>query len=222
MVVSFDTSLLVNYYAAKLPLPASQIAASPSQTQQSQQKATPPWDISIAKPAQQLEDVASRSSDPYFDPKDATLKASANGTSTPNVQSEIAALLNSTLSRSSSSGNSTSSTNVALSADNDKMFALYSALNRLDYIAQMATRDGTVAGQLPGLDASFQNGLSQIQSFIKNTSFSNLSVLPGETTSAAQSSVTIPYPVSDYQGGAVVGDKPVSYTHLTLPTNREV
>jgi hypothetical protein len=209
VVVSFDTSLLVNYYGAKLPLSASQTPLSPLSQAQKQKT---PWDISIAKPAQQLEDVASRSSDPYFDPKDATLRASANGTSTPNAQSEIAALLNSTLLSSSTSGNggsSTSNTNLALSADNDKMFALYSALNRLDYIAQMATRDGTVAGQLSGLDGSFQNGLSQIQSFVKNTSFANLSVLPGQTTSTAQSSVTIAYPKSDYTGGAAVGDKQV-------------
>ena len=201
MVISFDPSLLYNYYTAKLLLPASQTFSSPLQQQQTQ---TPPWDISIKKPAQEIQDVSVRNSDPYFNPKDTLLSSSANGTAAAKAQSQIAALLNSSLSNTSAS-----SANAALNADNDKMFALYSALNRLDYIAQMATRDGTVAGQLPGLNTSFQNGLAQVLSFVKTTDFSNLSVLPGQKTSTAQSSATIAYPQSDYLGGAVVGDKQV-------------
>ncbi|HEY4264558.1 MAG TPA: hypothetical protein VGM72_04520 [Micropepsaceae bacterium] len=203
MVVSFDPSLLMNYYMAKLPLASSQTFSSPSQQNKTQTQ-TPPWDISIAKPAQEIRDVTARNSDPYFDPKDALLSATATGSAATNAQSQIAALLNSTLSNTS-----TSATNAAMSADNDKMFALYSALDRLDYIAQMATRDGTVDGQLSGLNQSFQTGLNQVLSFVQNTGLSNLTVLPGQTTSTAQSSVTIAYPQSDYTGGAAVQDKQI-------------
>jgi hypothetical protein len=203
VVVSFDPSLLMNYYMAKLPLASSQTFSSPSQQNKTQTQ-TPPWDISIAKPAQEIRDVTARNSDPYFDPKDALLSATATGSAATNAQSQIAALLNSTLSNTS-----TSATNAAMSADNDKMFALYSALDRLDYIAQMATRDGTVDGQLSGLNQSFQTGLNQVLSFVQNTGLSNLTVLPGQTTSTAQSSVTIAYPQSDYTGGAAVQDKQI-------------
>ena len=198
MAIGFDPSLLLNYYAAKLPLAPSQIAASPSQ----QQAKIPPWDLSIKKPAQEIQDVAVRNSDPYFDPKDAALFSSAAGAS--NAQSQLEALLKSTLSNSSASQDATGAR-----ADNDKLFALYNALNRLDYIAKMANRDGTVDGQRPGLDKSFQDGLTQILSFVKDTSFANLTVLPGQKSSTAQSSVTVAYPKSSYQGGAVVGDAQV-------------
>lgn len=199
MAVGFDPSLLMSYYASKLPLPASQTAASTAQTN----KPTPPWDLSIPQPAQEVEDVQSRSTDPYFDPKNTELFSAAS-TGTTNAQSEIQALLNSTLSTSS-----TNTTNNALSVDNDKMFALYSALNRLDYIAQMANRDGTVDGQRPGLDKSFQDGLNQIVSYVKDASFSNLSVLTSQKTASTQSSVSIAYPSSNYQGGTVVDDSHV-------------
>jgi hypothetical protein len=204
VAISFDPSLLLSYYNAKLPLATSQTIASPLQQNQMQTQ-TPPWDISIAKPPQEIRDVTARdNSTPYFDPTDPLLSSSASKGSTASAPSEIAALLNSTL-----SNNSASATNTALAGDNDKMFALYSALDRLDYITQMATRDGTVDGQLAGLNQSFQNGLNQVLSFVQNTSLSNLTVLPGQTTSTAQSSVTIAYPQSDYRGGAAVPDKQI-------------
>jgi len=199
-VVGFDPNLLMSYYTARLPLPAGQTAGSASSAQAN--KPTPPWDLSIPKPAQEIEDVKARNSDPYFDPKDTNLFASGN-TGTPNAKSEIEALLNSSLSSPNTNADS------ALSLDNDKMFALYQALDRLDYIANMANRDGTVDGQRPGLDKSFQDGLNQILSYVKGTSFSNLSVLTGQKTATTQSAVSIAYPQSTYQGGTVVDDKHV-------------
>src|SRR5215470_8210591 len=100
----------MNYYAAKLPLPAGQTFASSAQAN----KPTPPWDLSIPKPAQQLEDVKARNSDPYFDPKNTKLFAAA-GTGKANAQSEIEALLSSRLSSPSAGADN------ALSLDNDKM-----------------------------------------------------------------------------------------------------
>ena len=163
---------------------AAKLPLSPSQVlglQAKQQTApTPPWDLSVKKPTQQAQDVTVRSSDPYFDSKDKLTSSSA-----------------------------AASANPSLASDNDKLFALYKALNRLDYIAQMANRDGTVDGQRGGLDKSFQDGLLQTLSFVKTTSFQNLTVQPGQKTSTAQSSVAIAYPQSSYLGGPAVGDKHV-------------
>ncbi|HYM17639.1 MAG TPA: hypothetical protein VEU06_03670 [Micropepsaceae bacterium] len=200
-IVSFDPSVLINYYAAKLPLSSSQVANSPLQQQT---KVTPPWDFSIKKPAQEVEDVASRSSDPYFDPNDKTLTTAANSSSA-NADSELQAIVSTALS-SSSLSSASQSQNPGVAADNDKLFALYKALQRLDYITQMATRDGTVAGQLPGLNQSFQDGLNQILSFVKSTSFNGLTLMPGQKNASVTSSVGVPYPQSYYTGAAVVGD----------------
>ena len=76
MAISLDPNLLANYYFAKLPLASSQIAAL---TSQQKKAALPPWDISIKKPPQEIQDVAVRSKDLYFDPKDATLTSSSEG-----------------------------------------------------------------------------------------------------------------------------------------------
>ena len=199
-ITSFDPSLLLSYYNAKLP-----IATSSAQSGNGQSAAVPPWDISLPKPAQEVADVSARSSDPYFNPNDANLiGSSTTSSSAQGASSELAALLNQTLSTSNSSTQAT-----AVGQDNDKLFALYSALNRLDQITQMATRDGTVAGQLPGLNTSFQAGLSQIQSFVTNSTFNNLTVLSGTKTSSVQGTVIIPYAPFNYSGKGVIPDKSV-------------
>ena len=169
----------------------------------------PPWSLGIAKPAQEIEDVTARNSDPYFDPKDTTLLAKADTTSSTaaNASSELAAILNGQLTKSATT--QTPNGQAPNAQDNDKLFALYQAVTRLQYIAQMATRKTTVDGQLPGLDTSFQNGLSQVLSFVQSTSFNGLSVLPGQKTSSTQSAVTIPYAPFSYAGGTVASDKAV-------------
>jgi hypothetical protein len=211
VALGIDPTLLYNYYTAKLPLSSAQIAASGSQAQAN--APTTPWDISIKPPAQQTQDVAVRSNTPYFDPTDLSLLAPASATGTANAQSELAALLNSQLSNASSSSasnaSSSSASNATLTADNNKLFGLYNALNRLDYIAQMANRASTLDGQRAGLNQNLQDGLTQILSFVKNASFTNLTVTPGQQSSSEQSAVTIPYPQSNYTGGAVMGDTQV-------------
>src|SRR5262249_46492842 len=135
---------------------------------------------------------------PYFDPKDQTLKTKA-GTASTNAGSQLEALLKSKLSNNSASG----AANANLAGDNDKLFALYKALDRLKNVAEIANREGTFAAQRPGLNKDFQNGLTQVLSFLKTTEFSNLSVTAGKKTSTAQAGVSIPYPDIGYTGGAV-------------------
>jgi hypothetical protein len=203
-ITGFDPNVLMNYYIAKLPVGGSQVPNSPLQTKPT---VTPPWDFSIKKPPQEQADVQARSSDPYFDPNDKTLTASASNSST-NAGSQIEAIVSSALSQGTLSSAS-QSTNPGLAADNDKLFALYKALQRLDYISQMANRDGTLTGERPGLDKSFQDGLNQILSFVNSTSFNNLSVLPGQKTASVITTATVPYPKSYYTGATAVDDASV-------------
>ncbi len=199
-ITPFNSTLLLNYFSARVSLGAG------TTMQNAKPALVTPWDISIPKPKQEIEDVASRSSDPYFNPKDLSLlgKATSTSASPSSANSSIEAILNQTLSTASAGAQ-----DAALTQDNNKMFALYKALSRLDYIAKMATRDTTTAGQLTGLNKSFQDGLGQVLSFVNKASFTNLNVMPGTKTSSTKSSVVIPYSPFNYTGKGVITDKAV-------------
>lgn len=91
-----------------------------------------------------------------------------------------------------------------LDQDNQKLFALYQALNRLAQIAAIGARDGTLSGQLGGLNTRFQDGLSQVQSFLAATSFNGLTLLPGAKSATVISTATVPLAKTSYVGGVVV------------------
>src|SRR5690242_2014725 len=55
--------------------------------------------------------------------------------------------------------------------DNQKLFALYNAVNALAYLAKMAQNGSATSGQLVGLNDRFQTGLAQIEKYIATTSF---------------------------------------------------
>ena len=191
-IIGFDPSVLLNYYAAKAPQTASRSTASQTP------RVTPPWDFSVRKLPQERADAAARSSDPYFDPKDLSLFAKSD--TETGAQSQLAALLKTTLAHDSPS----SLGNPALAADNNRLFALYNALNRLDALAKMANRDETASGQRPGLNRDYQDGLEQVRDFLKSADFTNLAVLAGRKSSSIQSTGTIPYAKYNYTGGSVV------------------
>ena len=93
------------------------------------QREVPPWHLSVKKVPQERAEAAARGNDPYFDPKDRSL-FSKTGAET-SAQSQLAALLKTTLARNSLSARG----NPTLAADNNRLFALYNAINRLDTIA---------------------------------------------------------------------------------------
>ena len=178
-ISSFDPSLLISYYSAKVSTnlvssaagsASSKAANAASSTPKS--TLTPPWDSSIATPSDQALDAQSLANTPYLD-----LSGIAQAANTPGQK---------------------------LDQDNQKLFALYQSLNRLAYIASMGTRDGMTSGQLTGLNTRFQDGLSQIQSFLSSTSFNNLTLLPGAKSSSIVSTATVPLAQSSYVGGVVV------------------
>ena len=189
-IVNFDPSVLLNYYLARLPLGR---AAAPAQSTAGAER--PPWDLAIPTPKKERADVEMRGGDPYFDPKDAALLAKAASAS--NANSQLEAILNKALAEDAAPAS-------ALAADNHKLFALYQALNRLSYIAKMATREETTKGLLPGLDADFQDGLSQVRSFVGKASFDGLAVMTGIKAASVQSSAVVPYAPYNYAGKGVV------------------
>jgi len=191
-IIGFDPSVLLNYYAVK------QTASRSTSSSQAQTRQIPPWDFSVRKLPKEREDAAARGSEPYFDPKDRLLFAkSAADTSS---QSQLAALLKTTLLHDSASARG----NPSLAADNNRLFALYNAINRLDTIAKMANREETPSGLRPGLDRDYQDGLDQVLEFLKTAEFSNLAVLTGKKASSVQSTGTIAYAKFNYTSGPVV------------------
>jgi hypothetical protein len=192
-IIGLDPFVLVNYYAAKLPQAPSRTLSAQSQPSQ-----IPPWDFSIPKPPQERQEAAARSAEPYFDPNDRSLFTRADAETS--AQSQLAALLKTTLAVESPSSRG----NPALAADNNKLFALYNAINRLDTIAKMANRDDTLSGLRIGLNRDYQDGLDQVLDFLKTAEFTNLAVLAGKKSSSVQSTATIAYAKLNYTGGSVV------------------
>jgi hypothetical protein len=87
--------------------------------------------------------------------------------------------------------------------DNQKLFALYSAVNTLAYIAKMAGRPGVPSGQLVGLDVRFQEGLKQVQAYIANTKFNNFTLQAAAQTSSVTSGAGIQFRSSTYNTRAL-------------------
>jgi hypothetical protein len=80
--------------------------------------------------------------------------------------------------------------------DNQKLFALYSAVNTLAYLAKMGQRSTATSGQLAGLNTRFQEGLSQIQKYLAGTSFNNFNLQAAKPSDQVTSTASIPF--SDY------------------------
>jgi hypothetical protein len=80
--------------------------------------------------------------------------------------------------------------------DNQKLFALYSAVNTLAYLAKMAQRPTATSGQLAGLNTRFQDGMSQLQKYLAGTSFNNFNLQAAKLSDQVTSAASIPF--SDY------------------------
>jgi hypothetical protein len=90
--------------------------------------------------------------------------------------------------------------------DNQKLFALYRAVNTLYSLSEMAKRDGMTAGQLQGFNTRFQQGLTQVRSFVGSASFNNFALQAGQTSASVTSKVAIPFAPMTYTGGTIVND----------------
>jgi hypothetical protein len=102
--------------------------------------------------------------------------------------------------------NAGSAADAKTEQDNQKLFALYQAVNTLSYLAGMSKRDGMTTGQMQGFDTRFQQGLTQVKSFMNSASFNNFTLQTGQTSASATSQVSIPFPPMRYGGGTIVND----------------
>ncbi len=90
--------------------------------------------------------------------------------------------------------------------DNQKLFALYQAVNNLAYLAKMSQRDGMTAGQLAGFDTRFQAGMAQVQDFIATQKFNNFTLQASAPSASVTSDVSIAFPPMNYVGAKVATD----------------
>lgn len=88
------------------------------------------------------------------------------------------------------SGGSTSNSKTA--QDNQKLFSLYNAVNSLATLAQMAQSSTATTGQLAGYNTRFQQGLSQLQSYLSATSFNNFTLEAAKPSSSVNSTASVP------------------------------
>jgi hypothetical protein len=87
--------------------------------------------------------------------------------------------------------------------DNQKLFALYTAVNNLSYLATMSKRDGTTAGQMAGYNDRFQAGLAEIQKYIANGSFNNFTLQAQTPSSSVVSTTGVPTATFNYTGSVL-------------------
>jgi hypothetical protein len=178
-VVSFDSSLLLGFYQAKLSASAANTtAAKPAATASaasSKKSATAkdvtPW--SIKPPGQEARDADLLN-----------LKNFVDLSKVPVLSGQTA--------------------DTKTEQDNQKLFALYTAVNNLAYLASMSKRDDTSTGQMAGYDARFQTGLNQIQDFIAAAKFNNFTLQAAAPSSSVTSTATVPLPTFGYTTGSIV------------------
>jgi len=130
----------------------------------------------------------------------------------PSQQAEDAQVLSATsvfdLSKVPPSAGTTQDTKTE--QDNQKLFALYQAVNSLAYLASMSQRDGMTAGQLAGFNTRFQAGMAEVQNFISTESFNNFTLQATAPSSSVTSQVSIPFPPMNYTGGTIASDAQLS------------
>ena len=97
-------------------------------------------------------------------------------------------------------------TDTKTEQDNQKLFALYTAVNNLSYLASMSNRTGMTAGQLAGFNTRYQEGLQQVENYVGTTTFNNFTLQASKPSSSATSSAGVSF--SDY-----------TYDTRTLTTN---
>jgi hypothetical protein len=180
-IVSFDTSTLLNYYNAKASAAAARAAnttsstSSNSSSSSSKKGATAsdvtPWSTKAASQQQRDAEVLTATS--MLDP---LLKTDSK-----------ASFID--LSKVPVTAGTTSDTKTE--QDNQRLFALYQAVNNLSYLASMAKRDDVTDGQREGYNTRFQNGLKEIQDFISSTDFNNFTLQAKEPAASVTSSAKV-------------------------------
>ena len=183
-IVNFDSSILLGYYQAKLSAAAANTSGQSS-------AATPPPAASSSKTSPAANDVTPWSS----------------ATATPQEQRDAQVLGTANFIDLSKVPILSGTTKDSLTEqDNQKLFALYNAVNKLSYLAVIAKRDGETTGQMTGLNTRFQAGLKQIENFISTATFNNFTLQAAAASSSTTGTASVPFAVFGYSGGTIVSD----------------
>ncbi len=83
--------------------------------------------------------------------------------------------------------------------DNQKLFALYSAVNTLAYMVKMAQRPTATSGQLAGLNTRFQAGLEQVQKYLGSTEFNNFNLQATKPSDSVTSAAGVAFSNFTYE-----------------------
>ncbi|MBV9550845.1 MAG: SBBP repeat-containing protein, partial [Alphaproteobacteria bacterium] len=97
-------------------------------------------------------------------------------------------------------------TDAKTEQDNQKLFALYSAVNSLAYLAKMAQGGTVTDGQRAGLDTRFQAGLAEVQQYLTDTSFNNFTLQAAKPSDQVTSSAAISFSDYTYKTKQLVGN----------------
>ncbi len=90
--------------------------------------------------------------------------------------------------------------------DNQKLFALYSAVDSLAYIAKLAQDATKTIGQLAGLNARFQTGLSQVQNYLASTQFNNFILQSAKPAPSVTSTASVAFSNYTYKTQTLVAN----------------
>jgi hypothetical protein len=183
----FDSSTLLGYYQAKLSIAAAATSTKGASKSNSLSKSSP--SSATANDKAPWENTTA----PSQQTRDAQVLATKNFMDLSNVPA-----LHS------------SAADAKTEQDNQKLFALYSAVNNLSYLATMAKRDGMTAGQLAGFNTRFQAGLQQIKSYIATASFNNFTLQASAPSASVTSTAQVPSTTFGYVGGTIVADENIA------------
>jgi len=180
-ILSFDSSTLLSYYQAQLSMASARTTAGSASSSASTSSST---------------SATANDSPPWED------------TSQPTQQVRDAQVLGITdfMDLSNVPALSGTTADAKTEQDNQKLFALYTAVKNLTYLASMSQRDGMTAGQLAGFNTRFQTGLQQIESYVSSASFNNLTLQAAAPSSSVSGTALVPSPSFSYAGGTIVAD----------------
>ena len=199
VVTSFDSSLLVSYFNSQITSATS--ASSNASAMLSATAAQKAADSATANDSPPWEDFTQ----PAKEARDAQVLGITDFLDTSNVPLSAG-----------------SSTDTKTEQDNQKLFSLYTAVNNLSYLAQMAQRSGMTPGQIDGFNTRFQTGLQQVEDYISSTSFNNFTLQAAATSSSVSSTATLPLPSFSYTTKTLTNDANIDKPLPGLSTSQSL
>lgn len=99
---------------------------------------------------------------------------------------------------------------ASVASDHKKLFAVYNGLNRLSALARRASEETALSGERTELNKRFQDGLSQIKSFLSDKGFEDLTLGFGDKSSKIDTGFRKLRPPSLYTGAMLGNGSPTA------------